>query len=352
MLKKFNIAFIVIWSFFVLSYGKDYDPFSAAWKTDLPLMETPSNTGIIGLLELPSARILQDGHLRIGYSQVKPYNFYYATVGLLPRIEAGLRVVDIYTLGIKVVEPDFYKEFGSYKDQSPHLKFLLVKEGKWLPAVSVGAWDFLGTKLFDSKFIVFSKYNPYIIPMDVSFGYGKDRINGFFAGGEVFVHPRLSFLWEYRPVDFNYEKNVLIVKHKINPNSERAKKVERAFPKRKSDYNFGIKLNFSKWFQTVLSYQYGNAFGFNVAFNMKLGEPWLPHIDRKFVLKEGAAAFIKKYNLSYEDFISYGLYRLGFRNISVYKMHDLPEKQTSTDTKRQQENKNLTFRCTNQCQSL
>ena len=319
MLKKFNIAFIVIWSFFVLSYGKDYDPFSAAWKTDLPLMETPSNTGIIGLLELPSARILQDGHLRIGYSQVKPYNFYYATVGLLPRIEAGLRVVDIYTLGIKVVEPDFYKEFGSYKDQSPHLKFLLVKEGKWLPAVSVGAWDFLGTKLFNSKFIVFSKYNPYIIPMDITFGYGKDRINGFFAGGEVFVHPRLSFLWEYSPVDFNYEKNVLIVKHKINPNSERAKKVKRAFPKRKSDYNFGIKLNFSKWFQTVLSYQYGNAFGFNVAFNMKLGEPWLPHIDRRFVLKGGAAAFIKKYNLSYEDFISYGLYRLGFRNISVYK---------------------------------
>jgi hypothetical protein len=312
------ITYILLFVFFFgVAFSKEYNPFDAVWKTELPLMETPSNMGYIGLLELPSARILQDGHLRMGYSQTRPYSIYYATIGLLPRLEAGLRVTDIYKLDIRVVEPGFSKKFGSYKDQSPHLKFLLKKEGRFLPAVAVGAIDFVGTGLFKGEYIVASKYNPYIIPMDVTVGYGHNRFDGFFAGGEIFIHPRLSFLWEYSPIDFNYEKLVLIQHYKVK-DKKRLKKIRKAFPKKKSKYNFGLKINFNKIFQTILSYQYGDAFGFNIAFNMKLGEPWLPHIERRFVLKGSAEDFIKKHNLSYEDFISYGLYRIGFRNISVY----------------------------------
>ncbi len=316
-MNRFVNLFLAFLAFVSMAAAKEYNPFANAWRTDLPLIETASNMGLIGLLELPTARILQDGHFRLGYTQIKPFVFYYATVGLLPRLEAGLRITDIYKVDVRLTEPTFSRAFGSYKDQSPHFKFLLMKEGKYLPAVAVGALDFLGTSLFKSEFIALSKYNPYIIPMDITVGYGKDRLDGFFAGGELFVHPRLSFLWEYSPIDFNYEINVL--KRHYHLGKSTMKKIRKGFPKKKSKYNFGLKLNLSKWFQTVLSYQYGDAFGFNVSFNMKLGEPWLPHIDRRFVLKEGAEAFIKKYNLSYEDFISYGLYKIGFRNISVYK---------------------------------
>ena len=317
MKRVFLFWFLLL---FVINFAsaKDYDPFFAVWKTDLPLMETPSNSGIIGYFETPSARIMQDGHLRIGYSQIKPHTFYYFTLGLLPRVEAGLRLADIYKLDVRVIAPDFTEKFGSYKDESPHVKFLLIKEGALLPSVALGATDFLGTGLFKSAYIVATKYNPYIIPMDISVGYGKKFLDGFFAGGEVFIHPRLSFLWEYSSANYGYEIEALRITAKVSKNSKRYKKIREAFPKRKSKYNFGVKLNFSKIFQTILSYQYGDAFGFNVAFNWRLGEPWLPHIERGFQLKGSAEDFIKKYNLSYEDFISYGLYKLGFRNISVY----------------------------------
>ena len=315
-MKKF---FLLIVFLPYIVFAKDYDPFSAVWKTDLPLMETPSNLGIIGYFDTPSARILQDGHLRAGYTQIKPYMIYYFTLGLLPRVEAGIRLTDIYKLDVRVVSPDFTEKFGSYKDESPHVKFLLLKEGAFLPSVAVGATDFLGTGLFKSAYIVATKYNPYIIPMDISVGYGKKYLDGFFAGGEIFIHPRLSFLWEYSPVNYKQEIEALRIAGHIGRKTERYKKILKAFPKRKSKYNVGIKLNFSKIFQTILSYQYGDAFGFNIAFNMKLGEPWLPHIERRFQLKGSTEAFIKKYNLSYEDFISYGLYKLGFRNISVYR---------------------------------
>ncbi len=305
---------------FNLLYAKDYNPynpFDAVWRTDLPLMETPSNNGMIGILELPSARILQDGHLRVGYSQIRPYSIWYATVGLLPRIEAGLRLTDIYKLDVRVVEPTFSEKFGSYKDQSSHIKFLLKKEGKFLPAIALGAIDFVGTGLFKGEYIVATKYNPYIIPMDITVGYGHNRLDGFFAGGEIFIHPKLTFLWEYSPIEFSYERDVLINHFNVK-DQKKLEKIRNAFPEKRSKYNFGVKLNFNKIFQTILSYQYGDAFGFNIAFNMKLGEPWLPHIDRRFILKGSVEEFMNKYKISYEDFLSYGLYKIGFRNISVY----------------------------------
>ncbi len=318
-MKRFFLLFLLLFS---LSGAKEYDPFALVWNTDLPLMETPDNFGIIGYFDMPSARILQDGHLRAGYSQIKPHSIYYFTLGLLPRVEAGLRLTDIYKLDVRVVEPTFSKRFGSYKDQSPHVKILIHKESAFIPSITVGATDFLGTGLFKSAYIAATKYNPYIIPMDITVGYGKKFIDGFFAGGEIFLHPRISFLWEYSAANYNYEKNTLIRHFNIRKGSKRYRKILKAFPKRKSQYNIGIKLNFSKIFQTVFSYQYKNAFGFNIAFNMKLGEPWLPHIERRFVLSEPVESFIKKYDLSYEDFISYGLYKLRFKNISVYTVGD------------------------------
>ena len=45
---------------------------------------SPSNGGITGLWEYPTAEILDDGQGRFGYTDANPYITYYLAMGYLP----------------------------------------------------------------------------------------------------------------------------------------------------------------------------------------------------------------------------------------------------------------------------
>jgi len=60
-------------------------PASIASADDFPFTY-PSNTGLTGLMETPTARVMQENRYRIGASFVDPYRIYYGTIGLFPRL--------------------------------------------------------------------------------------------------------------------------------------------------------------------------------------------------------------------------------------------------------------------------
>ncbi|MBN1627358.1 MAG: YjbH domain-containing protein, partial [Deltaproteobacteria bacterium] len=59
---------------------------TCTYSSDSPF-DLSSNWGGTGLMEVPNARILEDGSIRLGVAEASPYRWYSAGMGILPRIE-------------------------------------------------------------------------------------------------------------------------------------------------------------------------------------------------------------------------------------------------------------------------
>jgi len=114
--------------------------------------QAASTTGQTGLINMPDARIAPDGTLRFGYGFAEPYPTLWSSITMLPRLELSARYTRI--MGVPAFPNDPAADFGDYKDKSFDGKFVLFREGSWVPQLSIGAQDFLGTKIFDAYYAV------------------------------------------------------------------------------------------------------------------------------------------------------------------------------------------------------
>lgn len=214
--------------------------------------------GQSGLISMPNARLAESGMLRMGLSQSDPYTSLWASISMLPRLELGARYTSIgNTVGIQS-NPNY----GIYKDKAFDAKFLLIKESRYIPALSLGAEDFLGTRVFDAEYIVFGKE---FGNWDFSLGYGRNRIDGYFGGMSYTPSwsNKLDFMYEYDAID--YQSDHLAV--------------ESGAEKRKGGHTIGVAYH-SGWFTGKLSYQDGNYFGLNAYLSVPLmRKEFVPKID-------------------------------------------------------------------------
>lgn len=159
----------------------------------------PSLLGQSGLIRMPDARIEADGGLRMGYVWDEPYRAGWASLTMLPRLELSGR----YTR-ISHVPSGLGSDYGDYKDKAFDAKWVAFKETDWLPQVALGARDFLGTRLWGSEYIAFSKR---FGDADFTLGYGSSHLNGVFAG--VRWKPEwlggLAFVAEHDSTDYRQE---------------------------------------------------------------------------------------------------------------------------------------------------
>jgi len=93
----------------------------------------PNNFGVTGLLETPTARVIKENRYRIGATQVRPYRYYFGTVGLFDRLEVNGRINGV--IGV----PGFIDggDYGAYKDKAFDFKYQFLKESAYLPALAV-----------------------------------------------------------------------------------------------------------------------------------------------------------------------------------------------------------------------
>ncbi len=162
-----------------------------------PAAAEPNTTGQTGLINMPDARMEEDGGLRFGVSYFRPYLPIWASISMLPRLELSGR----YTT-IRGLSSGLGQGFGDYKDKAFDAKALLVREDRWLPSIALGTLDFTGTGVFSVDY--FGVASKRFGNTDYTLGYGVDRINGFFGG----VRSRspwvrgLSFVVEYDANDY------------------------------------------------------------------------------------------------------------------------------------------------------
>jgi hypothetical protein len=223
----------------------------------------PANWGGSGLWDIPNARVLDDGDMRIGYAYADPYNWYVLNIGVLPRLEFNLRYTEIDD-----IPSGLGSDYGDYKDKAFDVKLQLIKESRKLPAISIGLQDFYGTELFRAQYLAISRQ---IYPLDFTIGLGRDRLKGeatlpfwdevgIFGGVEWAIDDRFSAMVEYSPVE--YEKDPLPV---LTTDEEAA-----------SPWNFGLKVKITAGFSLGLSYQRGDTIGVMGHLTYTMGKPILP----------------------------------------------------------------------------
>ncbi|MEJ7804530.1 MAG: YjbH domain-containing protein, partial [Telluria sp.] len=158
---------------------------------------------------MPNARTETDGTLSLGYSYDAPYGTLWVTSSIMPFVQVTGRFVSIAGIpGFTNTPGEYGAGYGRYKDKVIDAKLRLWNEGAWMPAVSIGGTDLLGTTLFKGQYIVATKTFGPAKSIEASIGYGRRRPDGLFAGARwtPVKAPNWSVVAEYDannyPTDF------------------------------------------------------------------------------------------------------------------------------------------------------
>lgn len=145
--------------------------------------------GVPGLIDMPSGEALPNGQLAIGVSSFGGQTRTNLTFQFSPRISATFRYV-----GIQDWNSD---GFEIYRDRSFDFRYLLIKEGRYKPAVTVGLQDFAGTGIYAGEYIVATKTltRPFNLPgtVKVTGGLGWGRLGSSGDIGSPFGADRPVF---------------------------------------------------------------------------------------------------------------------------------------------------------------
>lgn len=255
-------------------------------------MPSYSNYGTIGLLQMPTARFLQEGSLAFTWSHNEPYLRGSIVAYPFNWFEASYQYTDVNNKLYSDIKA--FSGSQSYKDKGFDVKFKLLSETKYLPAVAMGIRDLGGTALFAAEYIVATKR---IKNVEITGGIGWGILNGnnienplgkisnrfyqrgvnstegitsggelntssffrgeesgLFAGAEIFI-PRVKGLrikLEYDATNYQEESYV-----PLNQDSK---------------WNYGIVYPFSKGFQVKLGYTRGNTLNFGFSYALSLGK--------------------------------------------------------------------------------
>lgn len=208
-----------------------------------------------GYFAMPSARMGQTGEVGVGYGYLHPYIHYNVRVQLANFLEisAAYRV-------FKGVEDPVLTSlgFGDFSDKGANIKLAVFSPEDshyQLPGLAFGLEDFVGTSAFKAYYFVltqvFLKHN-----LEISLGYGFNRIQGFFGGMMWFPFRRSVFNWLHDMAFIAEYDAIPYHKKKWEPHPKGHVK--------NTPWQIGMKYRFLDRFDLSLAYVKGD----NVAFTL------------------------------------------------------------------------------------
>jgi len=271
----------------------------------------PSTTGQTGLINMPDARIEEDGTFRFGTSYFRPYLPVWTSISLMPRLELSGR----YTV-VRGVSSGLGQGFGDFKDKAFDAKALFLKEGKWWPGVALGSQDFTGTGLFKANYAVASKR---FGRTDYTLGYGNERISGLFGG--IRHH-------------FDWNKNVsVVVEYDANDYNADPFASDSGADTRDGGWTYGLEYK-KGWLGVQLATQGGDVGG-NAYVSVPLMKPkFVPKIHEPdpYSIKQPEAAIGQWLaDNDYAARLAHVLYQQDYKNIRLsFNGHTLAVSFTNT----------------------
>ncbi len=247
--------------------------------------------GGVGLLQTRTARFGPDGQFDFGASSVDEYRRFYLNWHALPWLEATFRFTEIRNR-LFSDDPDFSGN-QTFKDRGADLKFKLVDESAYRPAVAVGLQDSLGTGKFAGEYLVASKR---WFDLDFHFGLGWGYFTGRHGGvdnpmvrlfgdsfrrrdsgpstggtpnfGQWFAGERMAL---FGGLEWRTPIEGLALKLEYDPNDYQAEPLGNRF-EQKTPWNVGMVYRPFAWFDTSLGFERGTKLMWRAAVRANLAE--------------------------------------------------------------------------------
>lgn len=254
---------------------------------DIPDRPSLNFYGAPGLIDMPSAETLPDGQVAVGVSTFGATTRTTLTFQATPRIQASFR----YS-GIKDAT---FSEFDTYRDRSFDVRFLLNRESRYLPAVTLGLQDFAGTGIYAGEFIVATKnFSGARIPgtIKASVGLGWGRLGSSGGIGAPFGSDRAVFQSGDTGGELSTDQwfrgeaaPFAGVEWQINDkwgvkaeysSDAYALETRNDILDRKSRFNFGAEYQVSDGVRLGGYYLYGSEFGLNLQIQLNPKRPISP----------------------------------------------------------------------------
>lgn len=252
-------------------------PFAAA--AEISTVTTSYNTsGMPGLVDLPTAEVAPDSEFVLSYEHHGPHARGAMTFQVTPRLTANFRYTKI-------------RDFGGrgrydYFDRSFDVRFRLLNETKYLPAVSVGLIDFIGTGIYSSEYIVATK-SFLDNRLRVTGGLGWGRLSGRNPIGSLFgVRPPWDygeggtvsygqwFRGDFAPFGgVSYKVNDKLTFKAEYSSDTYLRESEIGIVDIKSPFNFGVDYKWSPTTNIGLFYLHGDMIGGQLTFSFNPRRP-------------------------------------------------------------------------------
>lgn len=133
--------------------------------------------GEVGLVDMPSAHMAEDGQITVSVSALKDTQRYGFSFQALPWLEGSFRYSHLSNYN-----------FHDYYDRSFGMKLRLVEESMNWPDISLGIRDIIGTGVYGSEYLVASKHIARDFDATIGVGWGRLASSGALPNpvGEIF----------------------------------------------------------------------------------------------------------------------------------------------------------------------
>lgn len=147
----------------------------AASPATAQMSAAPNLSGVAGLIDMPSAGALPDGWMGLTHGQFGPISRNALTYQITPRLSGSFRYIGIRKWNDRFCPPDCAgaNGFDTYYDRNFDLSYRLLNEGTYLPAVTIGLQDFVGTGLNMGEYIVATKSIGPRLRVTAGLGFGR-----------------------------------------------------------------------------------------------------------------------------------------------------------------------------------
>lgn len=250
----------------------------------MPDRPTLNFYGAPGLIDMPSGDAMPDGQFAVGISNFGGITRTTLSFQATPRLSMSFRYVGIQDWNSN--------GFETYRDRSFDLRYLLNKESKYLPAVTIGLQDFAGTGIYAGEYIAATKTFsggriPGTIKLTGGLGWGRlGSVAGispnrpsFTPGGDG-GKPSYDQWFRGKAAPFGgVEWQVserFGLKAEVSSDAYIAESVDRAVIERKSRFNFGAEYQASDRIRLGAYYLYGSEFGLNMQVQLNPKQPISP----------------------------------------------------------------------------
>ncbi|WP_386685021.1 YjbH domain-containing protein [Loktanella sp. R86503] len=242
---------------------------------------TANTYGQPGLIDMPSAYVYPDGEIVLTSSHFTSNTRHTFAFQIAPRLMGSFEYSLLYNL---LPNANSGKVYDYIFDRSFSLRYQILREGQYMPAVSAGLNDFLGTGIYAGEYVVATKKIGEALTATAGLGWGRlagfgsfenplnflgDRFenrnsDSFEQGGKVeydrwFTGPAAAFAGlTYAPDD----RWTILAEYSSDAYEREA---PSAFT-RNSPFNFGLRYKLTDNVTLGAQYLYGSEIGVQASF--------------------------------------------------------------------------------------